>query len=95
MLTLDYRVDVDALEEAEGKKKGHRISQMSGTPDFRLSYYPHRLKDFTEMLDEAVPNAKHTILSDFQPSEKVENPGFYIHVMEKQNWIFELLIKPN
>lgn len=83
MLTLDYRVDINALEEKQ--KKGKRISQMTGTPDFRLSYYPHRLKEFTAMLDEAVPNAKHTILSDFQPSDHVENPGFYIHVMEKPN----------
>lgn len=55
--------------------------------EFRLSYYPHRLNVFKDMLDEAFHyRAKHTIYGDFKPLEEIKNPGFYIHVMEKPEY---------
>ncbi|XP_050681762.1 glycine N-methyltransferase [Leptidea sinapis] len=52
--------------------------------EFRLCYYPHKLERFTKMLDEAFNNrCKHSIYADFQPLDRVSNPAYYIHVMEK------------
>jgi glycine N-methyltransferase len=51
---------------------------------FRLSYYPHRLAVFREMLLEAFgTKCKRTIYGDFKLLQEVDNPDFYIHVMEK------------
>ncbi|XP_053997509.1 glycine N-methyltransferase [Hylaeus anthracinus] len=75
IVTLDYMINVDDPHEDE---IGEHISE------FRLSYYPHRLNVFTNMLDEAFYyRAKHTIYGDFKPLDEVKQPGFYIHVMEK------------
>ncbi len=56
---------------------------------FRLSYYPHRLNAFTELLKEAFgPKSKHTVLADFKPYNEVDTPAYYIHVMEKSlDWV--------
>ncbi|XP_076244143.1 glycine N-methyltransferase [Calliopsis andreniformis] len=76
IVTLDYIITVDETDESDDEQE--HISE------FRLSYYPHRLNVFTDMLDEAFHyRAKHTIYGDFKSLEDVKNPGFYIHVMEK------------
>lgn len=65
----------------EGEEEEEQVSE------FRLSYYPHRLNVFKDMLDEAFHyRAKHTIYGDFKPLEEIKNPGFYIHVMEKPEY---------
>ena len=52
--------------------------------EFRLSYYPHLLDEFTKLLDESFQcQAKHKIYGDFKPLNEIENPGFYIHVLQK------------
>lgn len=72
MITLDYCID--SIEDGLIKEKS----------EFRLCYYPHRLHNFIRMLDEAFDNsAKHSIYADFKPLEEVENPAYYIHVMQK------------
>ncbi|KZC14490.1 PREDICTED: glycine N-methyltransferase [Dufourea novaeangliae] len=74
IVTLDYMITLDDAED-----EGHDC-----VSEFRLSYYPHRLNVFRDMLDEAFHyRAKHTIYGDFKSLEKVKHPGFYIHVMEK------------
>ncbi|KAL6266827.1 hypothetical protein P5V15_003656 [Pogonomyrmex californicus] len=76
IVTLDYML---ALDE-ENKDNPEYVSE------FRLSYYPHRLTIFRDMLTEAFSHAaKHTIYGDFKPLNQVEDPGFYIHVLEKQH----------
>lgn len=87
---MDYYIDIstegrDKINEADEEMKPARIADWnSGRSEFRLSYYPHRLENFTEMLDEVFPDdTEHTIYGDFQPLEEIEAPGFYIHVMEK------------
>ena len=76
IVTLDYMITLD-----EGKEEEEQVSE------FRLSYYPHRLNVFKDMLDEAFHyRAKHTIYGDFKPLEEIKNPGFYIHVMEKPEY---------
>ncbi|XP_049865389.1 glycine N-methyltransferase [Pectinophora gossypiella] len=72
LIALDYCID--ATSDGE-------IPERS---EFRLCYYPHKLKKFTEMLDDAFGGkANHHIYADFKPLDQVKNPGFYIHVMEK------------
>ncbi|XP_076756344.1 glycine N-methyltransferase isoform X2 [Xylocopa sonorina] len=76
IVTLDYMITLEDTEDEEDNQE--HVSE------FRLSYYPHRLNVFTDMLDEAFHyRAKHTIYGDFKALEEVKHPGFYIHVMEK------------
>lgn len=76
IVTLDYMITLDDAENEHDN--GAHVSE------FRLSYYPHRLNVFRDMLDEAFHyRAKHTIYGDFKHLEEVKHPGFYIHVMEK------------
>ena len=50
----------------------------------RLSYFPHKLDNFTALLKEAFgPRAKHTVYADFKPLHEEPEPSFYIHVIEK------------
>jgi len=52
--------------------------------DFILSYQPHTLQSFSNLLKEAFGmKAKHTIYADFKPLEDEPDPAFYIHVIEK------------
>jgi len=52
--------------------------------EFRLSYYPHELKRFTEILSEIFgKQAKHKLYGDFKEMSVVQNPAFYIHLIEK------------
>ncbi|XP_034175094.2 glycine N-methyltransferase [Osmia lignaria lignaria] len=75
IVTLDYMITLDDNEEEQNE---------GNVSEFRLSYYPHRLNVFRDMLDEAFHyRAKHTIYADFKALEETKNPGFYIHVMEK------------
>lgn len=52
---------------------------------FRLSYYPHRLEDFSGLLKSVFgTSAKHSIYGDFKPLDSDQsNPAFYIHVIVK------------
>lgn len=72
IVTMDYMINLDE----------DNPEYMS---EFRLSYYPHRLTVFRDMLTETFSHgAKHTIYGDFKPLNQIEDPGFYIHVLEKQ-----------
>ncbi|KAL3217925.1 hypothetical protein MRX96_031854 [Rhipicephalus microplus] len=66
----------------EYSKKG----RFSGEPinNFRLSYFPHRLKDFNELLEDVFgKEAHHEIYGDFKPLSKDYTPAFYIpHTQE-------------
>ncbi|XP_063707972.1 glycine N-methyltransferase [Culicoides brevitarsis] len=67
-VTLDYVID---LENGD-------------VSDFRLSYYPHRLEVFRNILKEIFGHAaKSNIYGDFQPLDEIVDPAFYIHVIEK------------
>ncbi|XP_032682054.1 glycine N-methyltransferase [Odontomachus brunneus] len=75
IVTLDYMISLDS----ENPDNPESINE------FRLSYYPHRLTVFRDMLTEVFGHgAKHTIYGDFKPLNQIEDPGFYIHVLEKQ-----------
>lgn len=52
--------------------------------EFRLSYYPHKLSVFSQILSDTFgPHMKHTICGDFKSLNEVENPAFYVHIVEK------------
>ena len=79
IVTLDYIMSRDS-----GDEEHHSDGDDNQEHAFRLSYYPHRLNVFRDMLDEAFHyRAKHTIYADFKRLEDVKIPGFYIHLLEK------------
>lgn len=52
--------------------------------EFRLSYYPHKLSVFSQILSDTFgPRMKHTVCGDFKSLNEVENPAFYVHIVEK------------
>lgn len=60
------------------------IDDGHGLNEFRLSYYPHRLTIFTEILNQIFPkSSSHTIFGDFKTLKEMPVPAFYIHVMKK------------
>uniref|UniRef100_A0A1B0GJU0 Glycine N-methyltransferase n=1 Tax=Lutzomyia longipalpis TaxID=7200 RepID=A0A1B0GJU0_LUTLO len=62
----------------------YSISNGNETSEFRLSYYPHKLEIFKRMLEEVFgKKAKYNIYGDFKLLTEVQNPGFYIHVVQK------------
>ena len=78
IVTLDYLISLDPMKA--NNKDPENVSE------FRLSYYPHKLNVFRDMLIEAFGRkAKPTIYGDFKPLDDIKNPAFYIHVIEK--WI--------
>lgn len=90
IVTMDYSIDLSTDNEKEDRDENQlykpaRIEDWNtGKSEFRLSYYPHRLEHFKDMLDEIFPlETKHTIYGDFRPLDEIEAPGFYIHVLEK------------
>ncbi|XP_012284802.1 glycine N-methyltransferase [Orussus abietinus] len=71
IVTLDYMISLDNQGNVD-------------VSEFRLSYYPHRLNVFRNMISQAFDfRAKHTIYGDFKPLDEIQSPGFYIHVLEK------------
>lgn len=73
LITLDYNMDV------------HEIMPDEHTSHFRLSYYPHLVDAFTNLLKSVFgKDAPHTVYGDFKPISKDEDPAFFIHVIEKQ-----------
>ncbi|KAH8028979.1 hypothetical protein HPB51_021834 [Rhipicephalus microplus] len=75
MVILDYVMDVSSLESK---------FDCTDTDNFRLSYFPHRLKDFNELLEDVFgKEAHHEIYGDFKPLSKDYTPAFYIHILKK------------
>uniref|UniRef100_A0A6P7GW23 Glycine N-methyltransferase n=1 Tax=Diabrotica virgifera virgifera TaxID=50390 RepID=A0A6P7GW23_DIAVI len=83
LVTLDYLIDISA----ENGKRDVVIED--SVSEFRLSYYPHRLKVFNEMLRKSFgENSEYKIFGDFKRLEEIDVPNFYIHVIEKSSTIF-------
>ncbi|XP_036104720.1 glycine N-methyltransferase isoform X2 [Molossus molossus] len=76
MVTLDYTVQVPGT--------GH--DGAAGLSKFRLSYYPHCLASFTELLRAAFGGkCQHSILGDFKPYKPGQAyiPCYFIHVLKR------------
>lgn len=69
LVTLDYLIKTTDAE----------------TSEFRLSYYPHKLDVFTDMLRTIFgERAEHRIFGDFKTLDVEPTPAFYIHVVAKK-----------
>ncbi|EDV94465.1 glycine N-methyltransferase [Drosophila grimshawi] len=67
LVSMDYQIE------------GNKLAS-----EFRLSYFPHELKRFTDILREIFGSqSKHKLFGDFKEMNVVENPAFYIHLIEK------------
>jgi glycine N-methyltransferase len=78
LVTLDYLVDTSPIYDKDGEINIENVSE------FRLSYYPHRLEVFKNMLADAFGERSiFDIYGDFKSLEEIETPAFYIHVVEK------------
>jgi glycine N-methyltransferase len=88
MVTMDYILEIppQTLEQ----QKTSLVKEEEQNPStmehhFRLSYYPHRLQEFTALVQEIFgKSAKHTIFGDFKPLGKIKAPAYYIHVIQKK-----------
>ncbi|XP_020294510.1 glycine N-methyltransferase isoform X2 [Pseudomyrmex gracilis] len=79
IVTMDYVISLN------NTKNNNDVPEIIS--EFRLSYYPHRLSVFRDMLTDTFGReAKYAIYGDFKPLNQIENPGFYIHVLEKQQF---------
>ncbi|XP_066145036.1 glycine N-methyltransferase [Euwallacea fornicatus] len=84
LVSLDYIIDLSS-----DKEQSDFITVEDSVSEFRLSYYPHRLKVFTQMLKEAFgENSIYKIFGDFRPLEEIDTPNFYIHLVEKYSTYF-------
>jgi len=93
MITLDYKMDISSLDskfdastDTEFTKKGRYYGEVDD--HFRLSYHPHRLGTFTDLLKGVFgQDAEHKIFGDFRPlsewEKEEEQPAFYIHFIKK------------
>lgn len=88
MVTMDYILEVPPLQHEQLKASSMKEEEQSCQHmehHFRLSYYPHRLQEFTVLLQEIFgKNAQHAIFGDFKPLGKIEAPAYYIHVIQKK-----------
>lgn len=74
LITLDYQMDVSELYKESEDQYNH----------FRLSYYPHRMKSFSNLLKKVFGScANHSVYADFKTIAEEPNPAFFIHVIEK------------
>ncbi|KAJ8341015.1 hypothetical protein SKAU_G00333060 [Synaphobranchus kaupii] len=77
MITLDYTIQVP---NHQGQESTTELSK------FRLSYYPHRLDNFKELLRDAFDGRlQHTVYGDFQSYTpgQTQAPCYFIHVVQK------------
>jgi len=80
MTTMDYRMDISSMTsnsnlKLDSKEKEHH---------FRLSYYPHRLAEFTDVLREVCGDKAHyEVYGDFKDLKDIETPAYYIHLVKK------------
>ncbi|XP_012669735.1 glycine N-methyltransferase [Clupea harengus] len=73
MITLDYTLSLRDGEDEETSK-------------FRLSYYPHRVESFKELLKGAFAGkCEHTVYGDFKAytPNQAQTPCYFVHVLKR------------
>jgi len=71
LVTMDYMMNIPGLSGGDQES-------------FRLSYYPHRLDEFTGLLKDSFgADSQHAIFGDFKALDEIPEPAFYIHLIEK------------
>jgi len=84
MTTFDYEMDIHSVEpEILAKLKIDPAERVSWK--FRLSYYPHRLTAFNNLLRSVFgDNVDHQVYADFQPVDQYDKvPAYYMHVIKR------------
>jgi len=82
MIMMDYFIDTSKPVDGKQVKQDKSNETIN---EFRLSYYPHRLEVFKNMLKETFGrNQDHKIFGDFKQLNEIDVPNFYIHVVEKK-----------
>jgi len=88
LVTLDYVICEQEEDQENGDCEPSSKKRKEDPPaqnKFRLSYYPHLLKNFNGLLEKVFgEDAKHTVLGDFEPLDPSKNPAYYIHIIQKQ-----------
>ncbi|XP_074662169.1 glycine N-methyltransferase-like [Tubulanus polymorphus] len=84
MVTLDYTLDIEKIMSKSKEFAKMDFESASKNSKFRLSYYPHKLQRFTELLKEAFgPNCHHKVFADFVGLDEIKRPAYYIHIIQK------------
>ncbi|KAI0212234.1 Glycine N-methyltransferase [Lamellibrachia satsuma] len=79
LTTFDYTIDIPKCNN--GTRKG---LPKEGKYQFRLSCYPHRLAEFSNLLKGVFgEDCAHSIHGDSQTLGRVQKPAYYTHIAEK------------
>jgi len=80
MVTMDYYMDVNSIM----KNSNIKLETPAKEHHFRLSYYPHRLQEFTNLLQNACGNdVAREVYADFKKLNEIDKPAYYIHLIRK------------
>ncbi|EFA04003.1 glycine N-methyltransferase [Tribolium castaneum] len=84
LIIRDYIVVSDETSDKTNGVKKYK-SETPTTTELRLMFHPHMVNDFRNMLKDIFgeKSSFHT-LGDFKNLGEVEDPTFYIHIVEKQ-----------
>jgi len=85
LTTFDYEMDINSVNPEDlAKLKIDPEERVSWK--FRLSYYPHRLEAFKNLLQSVFgEDAEHQIYADFVPLSKSSGvPAYYMHVIKRK-----------
>ncbi|KAI0240469.1 Glycine N-methyltransferase [Lamellibrachia satsuma] len=79
LTTFDYTIDIPKCNN--GTREG---IPKEGKYQFRLSFYPHRLAEFSNLLKGVFgEDCAHSIHGDSQTLGRVQKPAYYTHIAEK------------
>lgn len=82
-----YRAAVSESSAEETALEKIHISEKTTEEEnytFKLSYYPHRLANFTKLLKSVFGSAaNYECLADFKPMRSEPNPAYYMHIIQK------------
>jgi len=87
MVTLDYEIDISGIPVGEHQQMREKSDgTIIPVSQFRLSYFPHLLPNFTAMLKGIFgEEAEHQLLADFQPDPPVDYvASYFVHVIRKR-----------
>jgi glycine N-methyltransferase len=82
MVTMDYNMDLAGMLRDQGEETAGQAGE--GEHRFRLSYYPHRLVQFTALLKDVFGSeAPHQVFGDFKALGEIDIPAYYIHIIQR------------
>jgi glycine N-methyltransferase len=83
VVTMDYNMDLVGMLKEQGEEVA-QAGDGDGEHRFRLSYYPHRLAEFTGLLKDVFGSgAPHQVFGDFKALGEIDVPAYYLHIIER------------